>query len=136
MGEKKKVDPTKNLIPFNQLTEEQQREIAKKGAMKSVEVRKEKKLMKEALKELLKLPIKNSDIKAELEELGLEKSEMNNQTALIVSAYKSGLEGNIKAIEFIRDTIGEKPKEEIKVNTNNETFDSILSQLGGKGLNE
>ena len=61
---------------------------------------------------------------------------MNNQTALIVSAYKSGLEGNIKAIEFIRDTIGEKPKEEIKVNTNNETFDSILSQLGGKGLNE
>lgn len=136
MKEKKKVDPRKNLIPFNQLTEEQQREIAKKGAMKSVEVRKEKKLMKEALKELLKLPIKNSDIKAELEELGLEKSEMNNQTALIVSAYKSGLEGNIKAIEFIRDTIGEKPKEEIKVNTNNETFDSILSQLGGKGLNE
>ena len=136
MGEKKKVDPRKNLIPFNQLTEEQQREIAKKGAMKSVEVRKEKKLMKEALKELLKLPIKNSDIKAELEELGLEKSEMNNQTALMVSAYKSGLEGNIKAIEFIRDTIGEKPKEEIKVNTNNETFDSILSQLGGKGLNE
>ena len=136
MKEKNKVDTTKNLIPFNQLTEEQQREIAKKGAMKSVEVRKEKKLMKEALKELLKLPIKNSDIKAELEELGLEKSEMNNQTALIVSAYKSGLEGNIKAIEFIRDTIGEKPKEEIKVNTNNETFDSILSQLGGKGLNE
>lgn len=136
MKEKNKVDTTKNLIPFNQLTEEQQREIAKKGAMKSVEVRKEKKLMKEALKELLKLPIKNSDIKAELEELGLEKSEMNNQTALMVSAYKSGLEGNIKAIEFIRDTIGEKPKEEIKVNTNNETFDSILSQLGGKGLNE
>lgn len=136
MKEKNKVDTTKNLIPFNQLTEEQQREIAKKGAMKSVKVRKEKKLMKEALKELLKLPIKNSDIKAELEELGLEKSEMNNQTALIVSAYKSGLEGNIKAIEFIRDTIGEKPKEEIKVNTNNETFDSILTQLGGKGLNE
>ena len=80
MKEKNKVDTTKNLIPFNQLTEEQQREIAKKGAMKSVK--------------------------------------------------------DIKAIEFIRDTIGEKPKEEIELNTNNETFDSILSQLGGKGLNE
>ena len=38
MKEKNKVDTTKNLIPFNQLTEEQQREIAKKGAMKSVKL--------------------------------------------------------------------------------------------------
>lgn len=130
MKEKNKVDTTKNLIPFNQLTEEQQREIAKKGAMKSVKVRKEKKLMKEALKELLKLPIKNSDIKAELEELGLEKSEMNNQTALMVSAYKSGLEGNIKAIEFIRDTIGEKPKEEIELKEVPKILDDIPKKDG------
>ena len=114
MEEKKKVNPgIKNLKPFP--NSEVAREMGRKGAIKSAEVRREKKKMKDALKSLLKLPIKNGSLKDELKELGFEDEEMNNQLALLVSAYNRGLQGDIKAIEFIRDTIGEKPKEEIEL---------------------
>ena len=129
MGEKKKVNPgIKNLTPF--ANSEVAREMGRKGAIKSAEVRRETKKMKEALKSLLKLPVKDTDLKSELEELGFEDEEMNNQLALLVAAYKRGVQGDIKAIEFIRDTIGEKPKEEIELKEVPKILDDIPRKDG------
>ena len=129
MAEKKKVNPgIKNLTPF--ANSEVAREMGRKGAIKSAEVRREKKKMKEALKSLLKLPVKDTDLKGELEELGFEDEEMNNQLALLVAAYKRGVQGDIKAIEFIRDTIGEKPKEEIELKEVPKILDDIPRKDG------
>ena len=129
MEEKKKVNPgIKNLKPFP--NSEVAREMGRKGAIKSAEVRREKKKMKEALKSLLKLPVKDTDLKGELEELGFEDEEMNNQLALLVAAYKRGVQGDIKAIEFIRDTIGEKPKEEIELKEVPKILDDIPRKDG------
>ena len=90
----------------------------------------EKKKMKDALKSLLKLPIKSPGLKDELKNLGFEDEEMNNQLALLVSAYNRGLQGDIKAIEFIRDTIGEKPKEEIELKEVPNIVDDIPRKNG------
>lgn len=129
MEEKKKVNPgIKNLKPFP--NSEVAREMGRKGAIKSAEVRREKKKMKDALKSLLKLPIKNGSLKDELKELGFEDEEMNNQLALLVAAYNRGLLGDIKAIEFIRDTIGEKPKEEIELKEVPKILDDIPRKDG------
>lgn len=129
MEEKKKVNPgIKNLKPFP--NSEVAREMGRKGAIKSAEVRREKKKMKDALKSLLKLPIKNGSLKDELKELGFEDEEMNNQLALLVAAYNRGLLGDIKAIEFIRDTIGEKPKEEIELKEVPNIVDDIPRKNG------
>lgn len=129
MEEKKKVNPgIKNLKPFP--NSEVAREMGRKGAIKSAEVRREKKKMKDALKSLLKLPIKNGSLKDELKELGFEDEEMNNQLALLVAAYNRGLLGDIKAIEFIRDTIGEKPKEEIELKEVPKILDDIPKKDG------
>ena len=129
MEEKKKVNPgIKNLKPVP--NSEVAREMGRKGAIKSAEVRREKKKMKDALKSLLKLPIKNGSLKDELKELGFEDEEMNNQLALLVAAYNRGLLGDIKAIEFIRDTIGEKPKEEIELKEVPKILDDIPRKDG------
>lgn len=129
MEEKKKVNPgIKNLKPFP--NSEVAREMGRKGAIKSAEVRREKKKMKDALKSLLKLPIKSPGLKDELKNLGFEDEEMNNQLALLVSAYNRGLQGDIKAIEFIRDTIGEKPKEEIELKEVPNIVDDIPRKNG------
>lgn len=100
-----------NLIPFNELTEEKQRELASKGGKASGEARKQKKLMREQLNMLLNLPIKSSKIKVQLKELGVEDTEMNNQMALLIAMYQKALKGDVSAFNTLRDTSGEKPIE-------------------------
>ena len=89
-----------NLIPFNELTESKQREIASKGGKASVEARRARKTLKEELLLLLKE----------------EKVQETISLALIQEAIEGNNSGSVtKAFEVIRDTIGEKPKEEIQV---------------------
>ena len=84
-----------NLKPFDTLTEEQQREICSKGGKKSAEVKKERKKLKEELLLLL--------------------SEGDNNRRMSLAIFERALNGDTKAFEVIRDTIGEKPKEEVEV---------------------
>lgn len=81
-----------NLKPFNQLTVKEQREIQKKGGQRSAEARKEKKLFKEEI----------------LKRMG-EKDWNDIVDKLIERAKK-----NDKSFEILRDTIGQKPKEEVE----------------------
>ncbi len=78
-----------NLKPMNKRTKSEQREIAKKAGIKSGEVRRARKTLKE---ELLLL---------------LESGD--NQQKMSVALFQKALKGDIKAFEVIRDTIGEKP---------------------------
>ena len=90
---------TKNLIPFNQRTENEQRELAKKGGIKSGEKRRERKQLKEELLLLLETN--------------------NNQEQISIALIEKAKSGDVRAFEMIRDTIGEKPldKQEIKNTT-------------------
>ena len=81
----------KNLIPFNELTESQQREIASKGGKASVEAKRKRKTLKE---ELL---------------LMLEDEEV--QKSVAVALIQEAQSGNVKAFGMLRDTIGERPVE-------------------------
>ena len=89
---------TDNLIPFNELTEDKQREIAKKGGKASVKARQERKALKDELLLLL--------------------SKGDTQQKVSLALIQQALNGNTKAFEVIRDTIGEKPKEEYSINVN------------------
>ena len=84
----------KNLIPFNELTESQQREIASKGGKASVEAKRKRKTLKE---ELL---------------LMLEDEEV--QKSVAVALIQEAQSGNVKAFGMLRDTIGEAPVEKVQ----------------------
>lgn len=109
-----------NLIPFNELTEEEQRKIARMGGIASGEARRQKKLIKDQLKLLLSLPIKDDNFKKELEEMGIDEENQDNQMALVVSLYQKALNGDVQAFNTIRDSVGEKPKEEIEISRDTE----------------
>ena len=85
-----------NLIPNSTRTPSERRENAQKAGIKSGEVRRTRKTLRE---ELLLL---------------LENGDTQNKISLAL--IKKALKGNIKAFEVIRDTIGEKPvdRQEIK----------------------
>lgn len=95
-----------NLIPFNKLTDKEQRELATKGGKKSGEVRKARKTLKEELLLLL--------------------SKGDTQQKVSLSLLQQALNGNVKAFEVLRDSIGEKEPERI-VNENNPIDELIQS---------
>lgn len=105
-----------NLRPFGQLSEDRQRELSIKGGKARQEQVKQRKSMKESLNVLLSMEL--SQEKAE--EISGESLEggMTMQEALMIRAIKTATEGNVKALEFIRDTSGNKPKEEIAIDGN------------------
>ena len=83
-----------NLIPFDKMTEEQQRKIARQGGIASQKKRKERKALKEELLILL--------------------AKGNTQKKISLALIQQALDGNTKAFEVIRDTIGEKPVDKLE----------------------
>lgn len=88
-----------NLKPFSERTESEQRKIRSKGGKKSGEVRRAKKTMRELLDYLLEKEITNN-----------KGEKATTKEAILVAAIKKAIAGDMKAIEFIRDTVGENPR--------------------------
>lgn len=97
-----------NLIPFNELTEEEQRKLAQKGGKASVEARRKKKLIKDQFELLLSLPLKDEKAKKKLEALGIDPDNIDNQMAMIISMWQKALKGDVSAFNSIREVTGEK----------------------------
>lgn len=84
----------KNLIPFNERTESEHRAIAIAGGKASGESRRARKTLKEELLLLL--------------------SEGDTQQNVSVALIQKALDGDTKAFEVLRDTIGEKPTDKVE----------------------
>ncbi len=100
-----------NLIPFSERTKEEQRRIATMGGKASGEARREKKLLKEQIKLLLSLPLKDEKAKKQLEKLGIDVDNIDNQMAMVIAMWQKAIRGDVQAFNTLRDTVGEKPKD-------------------------
>lgn len=107
---------TKNLIPFNELTQEERREIAKKGGKKSGEVRKQRKNAKELLERLLSTNMTDDMI---TDVLGGSKDLLgDNKTAynvMLTKMLQVACSGDTKAFVALRDTVGDKPADKQEI---------------------
>lgn len=120
-----------NLIPFNERTEEEQRRIASMGGKASGEARKRKKTIKDTLDLLLSKPFKIENksgkaLRKQLEAIGINPDEIDNQTAMAYAMFMVSMSGGkpaVDAFNSIRDTLGEKPVEEVK-----QTIDANVSE--------
>lgn len=126
-----------NLTSFNAMDAETQKKIASAGGKASAEARRRKKLMRDQLDLLLSMDVKSKKAKKQMEALGIDPDDMDNQMALLVAMLKEGINGNVKAFMEIRDTVGEVPviKQDVNV-TDNPKLASVIEQLGGKGLED
>lgn len=112
-----------NLKPFekNRSSEEAMKN-GRIGGIKSGESRRRKKDLKQTLDLLLSkrfsLSTKGSkSLNKQLENMGYKK--VDNQTALVYTLFMTAMNGgknSVSAFNSIRDTLGEKPKEEVEVN--------------------
>lgn len=94
-----------NLKPIR--TKDEAREKGKNGGKKSGIKRRELKTMKSMLDYLLSKGVENH-----------AGENITNLEALMIVTLNKALDGDIKAVQFIRDTIGEMPtiKQDIKQN--------------------
>ena len=100
---------SKNLKPARSKSEA--REKGKKGGIKSGEVRRARKTLKEELLLLL--------------ESG------NTQNKISLALIQKALKGDIKAFEVIRDTIGEKPiDKQLTVEGSKEDLEVVIDKEG------
>ena len=90
-------------------------ENGRKGGKASGESKRARKTLREELLALLSQDIRTED-----------GGKVNTQVAMSTSIIKEALDGNTKAFEIIRDTIGEKPVDKVEsVNIDMEYKDSV-----------
>ena len=103
-----------NLIPNSERSPEEVRENGRKGGIASGKARREKKLFKEQIELLLSLPLKDEKAKKQLEKLGIDTENIDNQMAMVISMWQKAIKGDVQAFNTLRDTVGEKPKDKVE----------------------
>lgn len=101
MGDRTKLNA--NLIPFNKMDEKRKREIQSMGGKKVQEINAKKRTLKEYLE--LALAIEDEE--------GTDK-----YTKIVKALINEAEDGNVKAFETIRDSIGQKPVDNVNMNAN------------------
>ena len=95
----------RNLVPFSERTESEQREIASKAGIASGKARRRKRDMKQKMKLLLSLPAANND-REEMKAMGIEPQDMDNEMVLVKTLFLSAAGGDTKAFDRIMDLLG------------------------------
>lgn len=98
------------------LTSEEAREIGAKGGRKSVESRRKQKTLRETLNLMLEKCATDPKYREMVIESGLKRNNISNKDIIVAAMLLKAADGDTKAFELIRDTIGEKPAEEINLN--------------------
>lgn len=124
-----------NLVSLADRTTEEKREIGRKGGMASQKVQREKREQKKtiacALELILNAKIPDAMAKKMQAQTGI--NELDYRTALAYSVISTAIKkGDANALKTIADYTGEKPADNLNINTEeNSKFADILEQLGG-----
>lgn len=102
-----------NLIPYDKLTEEQQREFVRKGGKASGKARKEKAELKKLFMQFANMRPTEKESK-QLVAMGFDNKDLTNMTAYVVSLFKNGAKGNSKALEIGVDLLMDNNKKELE----------------------
>lgn len=118
----------KNLIPFNERTESEQREIAQKGGIASGAARRRKRSMRQAADYYLSLPETDGRrVNAMLRDQ-IEPEDVDNQMAVIVGIAEQAKRGNPQAATVLLKMLGE---ETVQEDPAADALESARKLLGG-----
>lgn len=115
----------KNLIKAEDLTSDELRERARAGGIASGKARREKKAMRETLDILLSMPMKDgtaADVESIQSFASIKGKNISVQEAILIAQVQKAMKGDTKAAEYVRDTIGQKPGENVEMTMNLPVF--------------
>lgn len=97
----------KNLIPFDQRTEEEQRDIRSAGGKASGVSRRRKRSLKEAADLYLSLTVSDRRVWNKIARRGVDPEDIDNQMAMVIGLTMAATAGDAKAAKVIVDLLGE-----------------------------
>lgn len=97
-----------NLIPLNERTQQERKEIAAMGAKATNEVKRKRKSLKESMNTLLSLDIKNTKDWNKVAAMGIDPGEIDNSQLIILALFNRAKTGDVYAIKELRELIGEE----------------------------
>ncbi len=105
-------------MPLKEFTPEERKENGRKGGIASGIAKRKKAAMKETLEVLLTMPLNNRKC-YEVDEIQnfaqLKGKNVTVEAAIMIKQIQRALAGDLPSAEFIRDTSGQKPKNEVDV---------------------
>lgn len=121
-------DGTKNLIPFKSV--EEAKEKGRKGGKASGEARRRKRTFKQILEIIASSPIKDVKTKKLAESLGLDLDDITYGLMVNMAQVNKAIkEKDTRAAEYVRDTIGEKPSNQVEVTKDYEDLSPLAEML-------
>ena len=122
--------PHDNLIPFDQRSEDEQREIRRKGGIASGVARRRKRALKEAADLYLSLPVSDKRTWNRLARRGIDPADIDNQMLVIAGLTDAAACGDAKAAAVLFKALGEDvpPRE-----ANEDQLREAKKLLGGIG---
>lgn len=129
-----------NLRPIKKFSEctpeelEKQKAIIEKSKQGTKAYHEKKRTLKESAIALLETNLTKDQVKKMLgsENTDLIKDGMTVQDVLLLSAFKEVLSGNVKGMEFLRDTSGFKQAVEITADITTESDRSLLEKVANR----
>lgn len=101
----------KNLIPMDQRSQSEARELGREGGIASGVSRRRKKSLKEAADLFLSLPVADRRAFNKIAKAGVDPEDIDNQMAVIIGLTTKAVKGDAKAAKVLIDLLGEDAKE-------------------------
>ena len=128
-----RFDGSANLVPFDQRSEEKQREIRSMGGKASQAKQKRRKTQAEIIRQIMELKLTPEEGADKLEALGLDPTWATDAN---VAVMQKARRGDVESLRYLRDTIGEKPRDGLEIgNLDGQPLSTIdLSTLSDEQL--
>ena len=97
----------KNLIPMDQRSKSEARELGRNGGIASGVSRRRKRSLKEAADLYLSLPVTDRRVWNKIARKGVDPEDIDNQMAMIIGLTMAATAGDAKAAKVIVDLLGE-----------------------------
>ena len=97
----------KNLIPMDQRSQSEARELGRNGGIASGVSRRRKRSLKEAADLYLSLPVTDRRVWNKIARKGVDPEDIDNQMAMIIGLTIAATAGDAKAAKVIVDLLGE-----------------------------
>ena len=105
-------DGWKNLVPFDQRPEAEQRQIRSMGGKASQAKQKRQKTQAEIIRQIMALKLTVEEGAEKLEALGLDPTWATDAN---VAVMQKARKGDVESLRYLRDTIGEKPRDGLEI---------------------
>lgn len=122
-----------NLIPMDQRSQKEARELGREGGRASGEARRRKKSLREAAELYLSLPVSDKRAWNKLAKDGVDPEDVDNQMAIIAGLSIKAAKGDAKAAKVLFDLLpsdGTAPLEQVE----DDPITKSLKEEAGHGL--